>query len=135
MKNLTFSLPALAVCVALLPGCLGETPGPNRRPVARAGADRFAALSEPVVLDAGSSFDPDGDILSYNWDLVAAPQGGTADIVKSDKQTAGLAPDAVPLNASFDQPGQGLGQRPVDGRGQSDLGASAHHRAVQVGHL
>jgi hypothetical protein len=88
-------LPALAACAALLHGCAGETPGSNRRPVAQAGCDRTAALSEPVVLDAGSSFDPDGDALSYNWDLVAAPRGGTADIVKPDKETAGLAPDAL----------------------------------------
>ena len=94
MKRLLSSLSALAVCAALVSCCAGETTGPNRRPVAQAGADLIVAVSEPVVLDAGSSFDPDGDFLSYRWDLVAAPQGGTAAIVKPDKQQAGLAPDA-----------------------------------------
>lgn len=94
MKSSGSSLAALAVCAALLHGCAGETSGPNRRPVALAGCDRAVAVSEPMVLDAGSSFDPDGDVLAFHWDLVAAPPGGTAVIVKPDKETAGLAPDA-----------------------------------------
>jgi hypothetical protein len=93
MKRLRSILSALAVCAALLYGCAGETTGPNRRPVAQAGADRIVAVSEPVVLDAGSSFDPDGDMLSYHWDLIAAPQGATANIVKQNMEQAGLAPD------------------------------------------
>ena len=94
MKPLRSCVSALAVCVAFLHGCAGETPGPNRQPVARAGSDLLVAISEPVVLDAGSSFDPDGDLLSYHWDLVAAPPGGSATIVKPNQERAGLAPDA-----------------------------------------
>ena len=94
MKNSRSILSALAVCAALLHGCAGETSGPNRRPVALAGCDSAVAVSEPMVLDAGSSFDPDGDALTYRWDLVAAPPGGTAAIIKPNHEAAGLAPDA-----------------------------------------
>lgn len=93
MKRLRSCLSALAVCAALLYGCAGETSGPNRRPVAQAGSDLTVAVSEPVVLDAGSSFDPDGDNLTYHWDLAAAPQGGTATVIKPNMEQAGLAPD------------------------------------------
>jgi hypothetical protein len=93
MNRLRSCLSALAVCAAFLYGCAGETTGPNRRPVAHAGADRAVAVLEPVVLDAGSSFDPDGDVLSYHWDLAAAPPGATAKVVKPNLEQAGLAPD------------------------------------------
>lgn len=39
----------------------------NAPPVAEAGADILVAPGEPVRLDAGLSFDPDGEITRYTW--------------------------------------------------------------------
>lgn len=55
----------------------------NRAPVALAGADLYVnvALTLPIGLDGSSSFDPDGNALTYNWMQVAGPtvtlNGGT----------------------------------------------------------
>lgn len=47
-------------------------------PVARAGADRTVAPGSVVLLDAGLSFDPDGDSLTYEWRLTSRPHGSAA---------------------------------------------------------
>ncbi len=41
----------------------------NAPPVADAGADREAAIDEAVVFDGSASGDPDGGIVSYEWDF------------------------------------------------------------------
>lgn len=86
-------LAIFAVCALWLHGCAGETPGPNRRPVAYAGSDRLVMVSEPAFLNASPSFDPDWDDLSYQWDLVAAPEEGAAVIRNSRLKLADLTPD------------------------------------------
>ena len=87
------ALAVFAVCAVWLQGCVGETQGPNRRPVAIAGPDRVVAVSEATLLDASPSFDPDGDDITYHWNLVAAPEGGTTIIINRNKELAGLTPD------------------------------------------
>ena len=39
----------------------------NRAPVARAGADATYRVPADVTLNGGDSFDPDGDVISYQW--------------------------------------------------------------------
>ncbi|WP_331107688.1 PKD domain-containing protein [Archangium sp.] len=46
----------------------------NRRPVARAGADRSVAVGAVLQLDATRSTDPDGDVLTYQWTQLAGPK-------------------------------------------------------------
>ncbi len=77
----------------LLAACADEVPGPNRPPVARAGQDLDTVIGARVQLDAGSSYDPDGDPLGFVWQLVAVPAGG--DWVLTDAQQAKvvLSPD------------------------------------------
>ncbi len=41
----------------------------NAAPVAAAGADVLAEPGQPVRLDAGNSFDPDGQITTWRWDF------------------------------------------------------------------
>ena len=41
----------------------------NARPVADAGPDRLVAPGETIVLDGADSFDPDGAVVGYRWDL------------------------------------------------------------------
>jgi hypothetical protein len=45
----------------------------NHPPVADAGIDQTVAENAPVKLDASSSYDPDGDALSYQWVQTAGP--------------------------------------------------------------
>ena len=39
----------------------------NDPPVPEAGPDRNVAIDEPIVFDAGESFDRDGEIVAWNW--------------------------------------------------------------------
>ena len=79
---------------AFICGCGGEASGPNRPPVAVAGGDRVVTVLESVILDAGASFDPDGDdLVGYRWDIVAKPPGARAIITNRLLQKARLMPD------------------------------------------
>ena len=42
---------------------------PNQPPVADAGGDQIAFVNTVVSFDGSNSYDPDGDIVSYNWDF------------------------------------------------------------------
>lgn len=84
----------VAAAGVLICGCAGEAGGPNRPPVAVAGGDRVVTVLEPVILDAGASFDPDGDdLVSYRWDVVARPPGARAIITNRLLRRARLMPD------------------------------------------
>lgn len=52
----------------------------NTRPIANAGSDKRAALNDTVILDASASTDADGDALSYQWSIVAQPNGSTSQL-------------------------------------------------------
>jgi hypothetical protein len=70
--------------------------GPNRAPVAGAGMDQVVEPHEMVALDGSGSFDADGDKLTYQWDLIAAPSSGHAKLtVNRGMKTCRLSPDAV----------------------------------------
>jgi chitodextrinase len=46
-----------------------EPPPPNQDPVADAGDDQSASSGNLVIFDASNSYDPDGTIVSYEWDF------------------------------------------------------------------
>jgi N-acetylneuraminic acid mutarotase len=73
--RLNFS--ALALCSALLlaacDGGKNSSPPPapvNRAPVASAGADQTVVIGTPAVLNGAASTDPDGDALTYSWEVI-----------------------------------------------------------------
>ncbi|MEW5800483.1 MAG: PKD domain-containing protein, partial [bacterium] len=50
----------------------------NTAPVADAGPDRTAHVTDTVTLDGTGSSDVDGDALTYSWSLVSIPAGSSA---------------------------------------------------------
>ena len=68
MKSLPYGL----LLLAFILGCSSEAPGPNLPPVALAGGDRVAEINQTLVLDGTASFDPDGDRIRFEWELIAA---------------------------------------------------------------
>jgi len=52
----------------------------NRAPVANAGADLNATVGVQVTLQGGSSSDPDGDPLTFQWRAISSPDGASVSI-------------------------------------------------------
>lgn len=55
----------------------------NDPPVARLPAPRRVAPGEPVLLEGGGSFDPDGAALHHRWTLDGAPVGDGEDLIRA----------------------------------------------------
>lgn len=70
----------LAVCLLLVLGTIPATAarGGNVPPEAEAGLDQHVARGATVLLDGGASWDPDGEIASYEW-AIRAPNGSLVD--------------------------------------------------------
>jgi len=56
----------------------------NSQPLANAGADQSGVVGDVITLDASSSSDADGDVLSYSWVLVTVPTGSIATLSAGD---------------------------------------------------
>ncbi|WP_018692829.1 glycosyl hydrolase family 18 protein [Algicola sagamiensis] len=63
----------------------------NRAPIANAGRDQSVRAGNVVQLSGAASTDPDGDLLSYQWQQVSGPQINIAKADRSD--TSFVAPD------------------------------------------
>jgi RHS repeat-associated protein len=66
---------------------------PNTAPVADAGPDQTVDSGSVVQLSGTASSDIDGDTLSYNWSISAAPTGSTASLVNAGSVTPEFQPD------------------------------------------
>jgi len=71
----------------------------NLAPTAMAGESRLIILGDGVVLDGSASMDPEGDPLTFEWTITAAPAGSSAAISGHDLEMASLTPD---IEGDFD---------------------------------
>ena len=65
----------------------------NTAPVANAGPDQTAAVSETVSLNGSGSSDADGDALAHAWTLQSAPAGSAASLAGAASVTPSLVLD------------------------------------------
>lgn len=66
--------------------------GPNHAPVAEAGNTLFIDLGDTAYLDGTGSYDPDGDVLDYLWEIISAPQGSTVPLAGETSVNPSLTP-------------------------------------------
>ena len=67
----------------------------NLPPVADAGPNVTSSVGATLEFEAGRSFDPDGDQLSYDWALVARPSGSGASLSTPSTSRPGLTLDVT----------------------------------------
>ncbi len=65
----------------------------NATPVADAGQDRIIEVGNEVVLDGGSSYDPNGDSLSYSWHFVTKPSNSAVTLQDTTSSLIKFTPD------------------------------------------
>lgn len=93
-------LAGVAIALAfVLSGC-GEdaappTTVPNTPPVADAGPDQAIVLPGTVTLDGSDSDDADGDALTYQWTLLAIPNGSAAALSDATMEAPAFDADVV----------------------------------------
>ena len=69
--------------------------GDNAKPIADAGEDQSGEVDDPITLDGSGSSDPDGDAITYEWSIVTAPSGSTAQLQNAQNVLASITPDLV----------------------------------------
>lgn len=65
----------------------------NNPPVADAGPDQAVPVTSTVPLDGTSSYDPDGDALSYRWTILSSPTNSTASVLNATRVNASFYAD------------------------------------------
>ncbi len=65
----------------------------NTPPVANAGPDQTVALGSKVQLDASTSYDADGDEISFVWRIVSKPNGSAATLSSTTAATPDFSAD------------------------------------------
>ncbi|MBN2496577.1 MAG: hypothetical protein JXR96_18455, partial [Deltaproteobacteria bacterium] len=87
MRTILSYVVALALTLA---GCSLDVAGPDRAPVAVVGPDLEVQTGQTVDLDGSASYDPDGDALSYAWQLLDAPAGEPPALTGADRAQCSL---------------------------------------------
>ncbi|WP_108944515.1 PKD domain-containing protein [Shewanella halifaxensis] len=70
---------------------------PNAAPVATASEDTSIELGSSVTLDASGSSDPDGDLLTFKWELLSKPDASSYILEQSSTMSQTITLDAVGL--------------------------------------
>ena len=65
----------------------------NTAPIAQITELNSAALGIPLALDASNSSDADGDLLSYQWQIITSPNASVATISNPTNKVASFTPD------------------------------------------
>jgi len=65
----------------------------NLAPTAAAGNDQLVVVNTNVSLYGSSSTDPEGDPLTYDWEISSAPAGSTAALSDANTVTPSFTPD------------------------------------------
>lgn len=80
-------------------------PPTNRAPTASAGADLVTTVGQPILLSAAGSTDPDGDTLTYSWNVVAGTGGGLAQPDRADSGFQATLPGTYIVEVTVRDPG------------------------------
>ncbi len=67
----------------------------NQAPVAIVSPKQFAPVGSIAWLNGVDSFDPDGGSIQYQWQLISAPQGSSAQLRNTTAARAWLKPDVA----------------------------------------
>ncbi|MCP5050946.1 MAG: hypothetical protein GY940_27520, partial [bacterium] len=67
----------------------------NIAPVADAGANQSTNAGDTVVFDGSGSSDPNGDSLTYSWQIASKPLGSNAQLVNPGSVNPSLQPDVA----------------------------------------
>ena len=97
-----YFLPISILCCLLI-GCGGGSSSDgdgddqgnidNRAPVAAAGDNQSTNIGQSVSLSGAGSTDPDGDSLSYRWEIVSSPQPSSPEISSPANVTTDFSAD------------------------------------------
>ena len=61
--------------------------------MANAGLDQAVHPGDPVTLDGSESFSPQGEPISYQWEITSMPEGSTAEILEPALVNPGFVAD------------------------------------------
>jgi hypothetical protein len=67
----------------------------NSVPIANAGQDKVTQINREILLSGVDSYDIDGDILTYRWDILTSPMDSTARLITANDINTKFTPDKI----------------------------------------